>query len=79
MDVRESRTTEPDTRNPELDSTMPERECPSCALPVDASAEVCPYCEYEFPRRSTGVKSMAWLFALLMLWPVIEVILWLFG
>lgn len=58
---------------------MEEKECPSCALQVDASADVCPYCDYEFPQRSTGVKTMAWLFALLMLWPVIEVFLWLFG
>lgn len=58
---------------------MNERECPSCALPVDASEDVCPYCDYEFPEQKTGVTSMAWLFALLLLWPIIELILWLFG
>lgn len=57
---------------------MEEKECPSCALSVKASAEECPYCGYEFPEQDTGLKTMAWLFALLMLWPAIEGILWLY-
>ncbi|WP_456424808.1 zinc ribbon domain-containing protein [Rhodocaloribacter sp.] len=43
------------------------KECPSCALPVDAGAEECPYCGYEFPVRKPAVKLVAVLMALLLL------------
>ncbi|MEL7361759.1 MAG: zinc ribbon domain-containing protein [Bacteroidota bacterium] len=51
---------------------MPDsRECPSCALPAPADAEVCPYCDYEFPSRprSLGV-GVALMVLLLLLWLV---------
>ena len=44
-----------------------QKECPSCALPVDADAEICPYCGYEFPPQKRNVKIFAVLFILLML------------
>jgi RNA polymerase subunit RPABC4/transcription elongation factor Spt4 len=31
---------------------MQTKECPSCAMQVDADAEVCPICEYEFPSQT---------------------------
>lgn len=53
-------------------------ECPSCALEVDASAETCPYCGYEFPRQKRGLGWAALLFVLLMAWPVIRLLRLLF-
>lgn len=50
---------------------MDKRECPGCAMEVDADAKVCPICGYEFPQQSTGVQIMAWVMAiLLILWLV---------
>ncbi|ACY49675.1 zinc ribbon domain-containing protein [Rhodothermus marinus] len=43
------------------------RECPSCALPVEEEAEVCPYCGYEFPAASPVHRAVAWLMILLLL------------
>jgi hypothetical protein len=54
---------------------MASRECPSCAFEVEAEAEVCPYCGYEFPEPRTGFGPMAWLFVLLMLIPVLWVLM----
>lgn len=51
------------------------RECPSCGLEVDAEAEVCPYCGYEFPESGAGFGPMAWLFVALMLLPVLWVLM----
>lgn len=31
---------------------MSKKECPSCAMQIDADAEVCPVCEYEFPSQT---------------------------
>ena len=45
------------------------RECPSCALEFeDEGQDVCPYCGYEFPQRSTGVQAVAVLLLIIMLW-----------
>ncbi len=52
---------------------MAERECPSCAMSVEAEAEVCPVCGYEFPEPRTGVSPMAWLMAALLILPVLWV------
>lgn len=27
------------------------KECPNCAVDIPATAEQCPICRYEFPRR----------------------------
>ncbi|MEM1042142.1 MAG: zinc ribbon domain-containing protein [Bacteroidota bacterium] len=50
------------------------RECPSCAVAVDAAAAVCPLCGYEFPEPRTGFGPMAWLFVALMLLPALWVL-----
>ncbi len=49
-------------------------ECPSCALEVDRKLEVCPYCAYEFPRQTRSRITMAWVMALLLIWPLFELI-----
>jgi hypothetical protein len=54
------------------------KECPSCALDVEAAAEVCPYCQYEFPRQRSTVKALAWLMALLLIWPLVKLLTLLF-
>ena len=54
------------------------KECPSCALEVEAAADVCPYCGYEFPEHRSGLKWAAILMALLMAWPLYELLRWLF-
>lgn len=51
------------------------RECPSCALEVDADADVCPYCGYEFPKQPTSYKGAAWFFVIMaMIWLLYEFI-----
>ena len=57
----------------------PHKECPSCALDVDRDAEVCPYCAYEFPRQKSSLKVAALVMALLLIWPLFELLTWLFG
>jgi len=50
---------------------MSNRECPSCAMEVDKSAENCPICGYEFPKQNKGVIIMAWVMIILaILWLV---------
>lgn len=56
-----------------------ERECPSCGLDVPEDSEICPFCQYEFPELSTTRKGMAWVFALLLLLPVIYILNRLFS
>lgn len=46
---------------------MEKKECPGCAVEVDADAEVCPICGYDFPQRSKAVKYSAWLMIILIL------------
>jgi hypothetical protein len=48
-----------------------EKECPSCAMPVDKNADICPICGYDFPKQPLSLKLGAWLLIILML-------LWLF-
>ncbi|MEI9921505.1 MAG: zinc ribbon domain-containing protein [Bacteroidota bacterium] len=39
---------------------MKKKECPSCAMEVDADAKVCPICGYEFTESySTGTRLLA--------------------
>ena len=49
-------------------------ECPSCALEVDPKLEICPYCAYEFPRQPRSRILMAWVMALLLLYPLFELV-----
>ncbi|MEX0822619.1 MAG: zinc ribbon domain-containing protein [Rhodothermales bacterium] len=55
------------------------KECPSCALPVDANADVCPHCGYDLPRQKSSLQIAALVFALLLLWPIIQLIRSLLG
>ena len=48
-------------------STMKTKECPGCAMDVDAKSDECPICEYEFPKQSKSLQAAIWLFILLML------------
>jgi RNA polymerase subunit RPABC4/transcription elongation factor Spt4 len=43
------------------------RECPSCAIEIDADSDICPYCGYDLPRERTGVKWVAALLIILMI------------
>ena len=49
---------------------MQTKECPGCAVEVNAEAEVCPICGYEFPKQSFAMKLAVWLM-------IILIILWL--
>lgn len=53
------------------------KECPSCALEVEATASRCPYCGYEFPQDRTIWKPIAVIVALLLIWPIIELVRYL--
>ena len=49
-------------------------ECPSCALDVEGSPPVCPYCQYEFPVK-TVKNSIYTVIAVLL---VIAWLAWIF-
>jgi len=57
------------------------RECPACALEFEDTdpVEECPYCGYEFPQRRSTIPWVAWLLVLLLLWPAIKGLMFLFG
>ena len=57
-----------------VDPLMRAIECPSCALQVTGQFERCPFCDYEFPRRSRRSQTVAWVMVLLLAWPVFEVL-----
>ncbi|WP_186756867.1 hypothetical protein [Echinicola salinicaeni] len=44
---------------------MKTRECPSCAMEVDAKADLCPICKYEFPKNSPIIQIVAILLVIL--------------
>ena len=69
----------PETQNPETAQAMSDatRECPMCAMEVDASADACPVCGYEAPRRKTSLQVAAWVMVLLLLWPALEGLMYL--
>jgi len=46
---------------------MKTKECPSCAMEVDAESKTCPVCHYEFTNHSMGIKFVAILLVLLFL------------
>ena len=52
---------------PEIE-IMKKKECPSCAMNVDARADACPICGYEFTdKRNANLKWVAIILALLFL------------
>jgi RNA polymerase subunit RPABC4/transcription elongation factor Spt4 len=46
---------------------MKKKECPSCAMEVDADSKICPICSYEFPRSGKFPKWIAILLIILFL------------
>lgn len=46
---------------------MKKKECPSCAMEVDATSKVCPICGYGFADFSSGYKWVAVFLILLFL------------
>jgi RNA polymerase subunit RPABC4/transcription elongation factor Spt4 len=46
---------------------MKKKECPSCAMEVDARSKTCPVCGYEFTDKPQALKWAAILLALLFL------------
>lgn len=55
------------------------KECPSCGLAFeDEGAETCPYCAYEFPQEKASLKWVAVLLAVLLAWPVFQLVMSLF-
>ena len=55
------------------------KECPSCAMDIDKSAEECPICGYEFPKQRSYFKWVAVLLVILFLYPLIRLLLRLFN
>ena len=39
--------------------TMKKKECPSCAMEIEAKSKVCPICQYELPAQNNWVKWLA--------------------
>jgi hypothetical protein len=46
---------------------MRKKECPSCAMEIDADVNECPVCGYEFPSSARGLKWAAIALAVLAL------------
>lgn len=44
---------------------MKKKECPSCAMDIDADAKVCPICSYEFTEGHSSTNR--WLAILLVI------------
>jgi len=40
---------------------MKKKECPSCAMEINADEKVCPFCNYEFPSEPKTVKYIGYL------------------
>ncbi|WP_440999691.1 zinc ribbon domain-containing protein [Fodinibius sp. SL11] len=46
---------------------MDKKECPGCAVEVDADTEVCPICGYEFPNQPLGIQIVTCIMIVLLL------------
>lgn len=46
---------------------MKKKECPSCAMEVEASSKVCPICAYEFTRQPRWIQWTAILLLIIVL------------
>ncbi|MEP2772410.1 MAG: zinc ribbon domain-containing protein [Fulvivirga sp.] len=46
---------------------MKKKECPSCAMEVDAKSKECPICGYEFPGFSKGYQWIAIVLVIIFL------------
>lgn len=43
------------------------KECPSCAMEIDADSKICPICQFEFPQSNPVYTWVAVLLILLFL------------
>jgi RNA polymerase subunit RPABC4/transcription elongation factor Spt4 len=50
-----------------MNTPVKKKECPSCAMQVDAKEKVCPFCSYEFTEHSSGIKWIGLILAVLLL------------
>jgi succinate dehydrogenase/fumarate reductase-like Fe-S protein len=46
---------------------MKKKECPSCAMEIDAKAKECPICGYEFPATNKVYQLVAILLIILFI------------
>ncbi|HEY3402027.1 MAG TPA: hypothetical protein VGK59_01505 [Ohtaekwangia sp.] len=46
---------------------MKKKECPSCAMEVDADSKTCPICAYEFAESGKAMKWVVVFLALVLL------------
>ena len=53
---------------------MSQKECPSCGLEIDKEHEICPICQYEFPRVKVNIKIIAVILIILFLYPLIRLL-----
>ena len=44
---------------------MKTKECPSCAMQIDANSRVCPICKYQFAEQPSRLKWTALVLAIL--------------
>lgn len=54
---------------------MKKKECPSCAMEIDAKSKVCPVCSYEFPSSNTTSR---WIVIFLILLFVLYIVIGIF-
>jgi len=52
-------------------AAMNKKECPSCAMEIDAKSKECPICGYEFPSNG-ALKWIALAMAIFFLWLAIR-------
>ncbi|MEP3129221.1 zinc ribbon domain-containing protein [Ekhidna sp.] len=46
---------------------MRTKECPSCAMDVDAKSKICPICQYEFSEIKVGYRWIAMALIIVLL------------
>ena len=51
------------------------KECPSCAVEVPRSAQVCPVCGYEFPRVPVAHRAVFLLVLIAFVLPLVLAVL----
>lgn len=50
---------------------MKTKECPSCAMQVDAKSKLCPICQYEFTQTNRTWQVVALLLVLLFIYLIL--------
>jgi len=54
---------------------LKKKECPSCAMEINANEKVCPICHYEFPEESKSFKMIVIVLILLFIVFILNIIL----